>query len=391
MKVQGINSYTYIQNFNRVSVTRPVCFLGKDVFVKKGHKKLSLEEKAKNDFVQKKSAEVIDFNNYKDISFKDINCGISYIKIFGVGLESKISPFIKTLKKTKGLTLKNCPESLLDDYSQNADVYDFPLKFAAICLNTYQKYGKAHIVDDIPDVFKGIEQEKLLAALDKLPYFITDNKNERFVFEIENKIFKVTKLGSGHYGKAFKIQDILEKKPAVVMKIFENPYYVSSHGIFNEIGLNREFKNAGIVDVPEFYMANPIGEYTLKNKCETAKYKGGWMLTEYISNSAINAKHKVGKKLRPYINNLGLEHTDMGQRNIKRGYYVDLGGIHNYGNEMSSFITNMLKGAHKGETVEQMLEELINAKEESKNSHSGKKQKMIFVRNKSTEVAEFDN
>lgn len=277
--------------------------------------------------------------------------------------------FLKVLQSSKNLSLEKHPMIQEASYS---DYYDFPIKFAISVLNTFQKGGNVNIVEKIPPVFEGLKLKKggqeLFEKLDMLPFLFQKyslEKDTEYFFKIGGRKFSAEKIGYGGYGTIYKIQDAARKKPPVAMKVFHDPYEVSSHGVFGEIGFYKELNRAKLKDIPDFYMANPIG--ILHHK-DDFRGKGAWMITQFIDKNT-PLKKNTNETFQSFMKECGLKYNDHLDYGNKLGeYYVDLGGIANVCDEKNKLVSYgigkeislVLEGMRKGETVEDLITAIKN-------------------------------
>lgn len=323
-----------------------------------------------------KKDNTIDFSRFKNtdagMEFSDKGSNVLQDSLFGHYFFSDTiyKNFLKVLESSKNLSIENHPKI---QEASNSAYYDFPIKFAISVLNTFQKGGNVKIVEKIPPVFEGLKLKKgakeLFEKLDMLPSLFQKyslEKGNEFFFKIGSRKFTVEKIGYGGYGSIYKIQDAARKKPPVAMKVFHDPYEVSSHGVFGEIGFYKELNRAKLKDVPDFYMANPIGDMHFKKGGERGK--GGWMITEFI-NENTPLKNNTDETFQSFMKKCGLmynDHLDYGNRIGE--YYVDLGGIANVfeeSNKLVEFgpgkeISLVLEGMRKGETIEDLITAIKN-------------------------------
>lgn len=146
------------------------------------------------------------------------------------------------------------------------------------------------------------------------------------------------------------------------MKVFYNPFEVSCHGVFSEIGLSKELRREKIKDVPDFFMANPIGSVL-----STWRGKGGWMISEFV-NENMPLKKQSSESLYEFLYKHGLCHDDMTVKNKIGEYIIDLGGIGNISDEKNNLvqygaggeISQLLMGMRKGESVQDLITALKN-------------------------------
>lgn len=237
----------------------------------------------------------------------------------------------QSLKRNTSAKLQN--GALIENYS-NGKFYDFPLKFAQASYNTLQEKGNAYIQEDIPEVFEGINPEKLFEQLDLLSAkfkYGSMPAGISFDFEIDGKTFKLKTLTQGleaatfrmsSQGKSVIFKNYLPDCEALDEELFMS---CSPSGAYGGIGILREANLANVADVPKLYMANPIIK-PVKNICENNNsFKGGWMIVEDVQNKTAP---KEGLKFTDWLKEKGLFCYDAEtEGNILNGYFVDTGYV----------------------------------------------------------------
>jgi len=305
--------------------------------------------------VGQKPVKVIDLDN---VSMEDA-------KVYGYkgakGAEKSFSnlapderPDMSFLKDTHNKTYDSPDLKLVQDYSKQP--YDLSERFTVVSNNTAQAKGSATIVNEVPDVFKGIDTKVLSNKLDTLSAVLDGKAINKFT--IDGKEFSATRIGSGQLSNVYKISDTLGNN--VVMKAYRDPSLFSSsgHGAYGEIALAGELGKAGVVDVPKMYMANPIGKYVNVNGNGAANTYGSWQLTEYITDST--PLKTGGKTFLSWLSENKLSYGDFNEGSKVGNYFVDLGGIVGEvtRNNSSSDCIWLLNGYRNGETGTQMLSAL---------------------------------
>ena len=87
----------------------------------------------------------------------------------------------------------------------------------------------------------------------------------------------------------------------------------------NAINLTKN----NIVDVPKFYMGNPLLKRTY-NDAASIYDAGCWQLCEYVTKET---PMREGKKLFDYLKEINGRHLDLNSGTFVGGYIVDFGGI----------------------------------------------------------------
>ena len=211
--------------------------------------------------------------------------------------------------------------SKLRDYKNTP--YDMPFRFMISTNEKFIKNGSAMIVDEIPEMFKGIEQKELQKVFDNLEGLLDINKiNE---FHIGSKKFSAEFVGSGAIGRVFKISD--EYGRSVAVKYFVNPLLTGLQGAYAEIPIAREASREGVIDVAKFFMANPCGRYDTLDGRIPNKNVGGWQMVEFIEDSAPLKNGGKGIKFIDWLKSHGLAFGDFNSGTMKGEYFVDVGGV----------------------------------------------------------------
>ena len=240
-------------------------------------------------------------------------------------------------------TYKNCTYDDLDKVLQDANKDDLG-KLWLCAKGNLEKKGSSVLIDEIPDIFQNIPENTLVKSIDN---FVSSGIVNGHC-KIGDKIFKIEYINSGTYSSVVKISDGVNKP--VVLK-----YAISANdnAYCNEILLARHLKNAGVVDVPRFYMANPITEkwQNIENGCNRTRC--AWQILDYVTQEQ---KIPDGKKLFDYLKEVGGKHFDQNSGMYVGDFIVDLGGIR--GNRLprpySSFVCDVAPNISNGITLEEL-------------------------------------
>lgn len=206
------------------------------------------------------------------------------------------------------------------------------------------KKGSSVLVDEIPDMFKGIPEDTLTKSIDNLTLCGSDG-----TYKIGDKIFDVKQIGGGTYSRVYKISDGVNKPVALKMGLAAN-----DTAYCNEILLSRQLKKNGIVDIPKFYMGNPIREDNVNYSDWNLSTRPAWQMLDFISE---NQKVPEGKKLFDYLKEIGGNHFDFNSGTMVGDYIVDLGGIRGNGlpGGVSFFVLQHANSFTNGISVEEYL------------------------------------
>lgn len=260
---------------------------------------------------------------------------LEYCKSHPSGIDKCEIDFIK---KYQNYTY-NDMEKIISDNNDN-----MLAKFWISAKRNAEKTGSSVYVDEIPDIFKGIPKEKLSQAIDDMVLTNTIGS-----FKIGDKVFKIKYLGEGTYSSVYKISDGINK-PVVLKRSICS----TDRAYCNEILLSKKLKDKGIVDIPKFYMGNPISEIYISPDGYPSK-RAPWQILDYVSEEDSIPQ---GKKLFEYLSEINGSHTDFNKGSMVGNYIVDLGGINGKGlpNTISSTIDFCCQPiADNGLTIDEFL------------------------------------
>lgn len=258
----------------------------------------------------------------------------------------------KVLKELENTTFDTKDLKLIKDHYDKNNPYDLWLRYAIVANNTAKQKGTGAIINEIPNMFKGIEQKELLQKLDNLPTLLESKKINKF--KIGNNQYTAEIIGGGCISDVYKItKDATGEQ--VCMKFARQPYLTGrGQGIFDEVAITQEALKAGVVDVPKLYMANPLGRYaTLDSGCITNN--GSWQMTELIKPDRKVPEN--GLKLLDWLKSKGLFHGDYNQGATVGNTFVDLGGIIDADSTFTKFsdLDALLKAYQNGETTTDII------------------------------------
>ena len=275
---------------------------------------------------------------------------------------------VDIIEECQDLTYDTPNLKLIKDWYDEDCLYDLGTRFATVANNTARVKGNAIIVNKVPEIFSGVDKTKLLKTLDKLPSFL--EKSDRIYasekvtkFVIDNKVFTARFMGCGQYSHVYKIQD--EFGNQICYKAFRTNRVNASynHGAYAEIGLLQEAYKAGVTDVPQLYMANPIGK-----NLQNGNLEGAWQVTEFIEKG--QKAPADGLKFLDWLRSKHLVHNDLSTANQIDGFIVDIGGISEsrlgvprelYGSEVfrsGGDITNIFIAQQQGKPLKEILKEI---------------------------------
>ena len=272
---------------------------------------------------------------------------------------------LRILQESKDLTLSS--GSLLKEFYDKNNIYDFPLRFASACYNS-RDIESGYIDDKTPEIFKGIDKKELFSVLDNYSMLFRNgylSAFEPFKVQINFKDFYFKPLGQGAESCAFIISDSEDNNDnSVVFKIYYNVkdgiVTFAPCGFYGNIGMLREANMAGVVDVPELYFANPVMSYSSYEET----YKGCWAVVENAKNKEI----KDGLKLPDWLKNMGLFHVDDRSQNRINGVCVDLGFIkplydaHIYQGGWGDKNANEIYGGYlDGKTTQDLINSIVTS------------------------------
>lgn len=187
-----------------------------------------------------------------------------------------------------------------------------PHKFAAAIHNSIRQGHSPYITGKVPSALAGTDPTELGLALDKIATQLRANPLQAGTsdsFAIGNRAAVITRKGGRNISDYYELQ--FSGQEPIALKVFKETKLVGTHGAYGEVAMTREALKAGVVDIPELYLANPTGT-------------GGWMLSERITPGKPVPE---GLRLFDFLKRHGLEHLDQNEGTQVGGYFVDLGGI----------------------------------------------------------------
>ena len=212
--------------------------------------------------------------------------------------------------------------------------YDLPISFALNLREMKEKGEDTHIIDEVPEMFEGLDMKGVCKVLDLAGVLLDNSCNGEVKIDMEGREFKFSWLDCGAYGDVYKITS--EGYPPLALKLYSYPKGVGIHGPFGEIAIERELTRAGVVDVPKFYMASPLGDImSVNNGVKHIPY-ASWKISEFITEDT--PKKEGNMTLAKFLLKRGLSFHDKHQKNYIGNYWVDLGAI--VGQFGSSFYGN---------------------------------------------------
>lgn len=227
------------------------------------------------------------------------------------------------LDDCKDLTFDSPNLRLIKSVYNEDNIYDLGLRYAIVANNTAKKKGSATLIREIPEIFKGIDEKELVRKLDLLPSFLEEKITNTFT--INGKRFQAELIGSGCIKDVYKITDSANNQVCFIYG--RNPYLMhGGQGFYNEFAILNEANKSGVIDVPKFYMGNPVGCIAQNPKFIGTTTKGAWEIVELVKpNTKVPSS---GLKLREWLKNLGLFHGDVNSGTYVGDKIVDLGGIY---------------------------------------------------------------
>lgn len=244
------------------------------------------------------------------------------------------------LEECKDLTYDSPNLVLMRDKYDGSTTYDLGLRYAIVANNTARAKGTAAIINEVPEMFEGVDQKELIRVLDELPARLAYDKFNHF--EISGKKYTAKGLSGGNLNTVYTITDEAGNK--ICYKYAIQPYIMTSgHGIYNEVAILHEANKAGVCDVPKLYMANPIGCYVMDADGKWQTSKGAWQLVEYIDGAKpVNPK---SLKFTDWLESKGLYHGDIIKADNRIGNVViDMGGINDYADTINDVFSKSSGG-----------------------------------------------
>lgn len=259
--------------------------------------------------------------------------------------------FIKLMTDSRDASLDEVTK--LAKYGEDKP-YDLPLRFMINTNERELKTGSSLITDEIPELFKGIEKEKIGEAIDNLRSGLDPQKINKFT--IDGKEFTATKLGGGCIGNVYKISD--NAGNSVAVKYFKDCRLTGLQGNYAEIPIMRQASKDGVIDIPKFYMAHPTSKLVEVEDFDT-KILGNWQMVEYIDDKTPLKSGNVG--FWDWLEQHGLRFGDYNKGTMVGKYVSDVGGVtaskydpHFLSNGQSD-MELILTGYSKNQSVEDIL------------------------------------
>ena len=228
----------------------------------------------------------------------------------------------EALQDCKDLTFDSPNLKLLKDRYNLDNIYDLGLRYAIVANNTAKVRGNSTLIREIPEIFRGIDEQELVSKLDVLPSLLKSEKINTFT--IGGKKFQAELIGSGCLNDVYKITDSANNQ--ICYKYARDPYLMNGgQGFYNEFAILNEANKAGVVDVPKLYMGNPVGCYAYNPNYNGGTTKGAWEIVELVEpNTSVPSG---GLMLEEWLKSLRLYHGDLHSGNSVGDKIVDLGGI----------------------------------------------------------------
>jgi len=264
------------------------------------------------------------------------------------------------LNETKDVPLAEATR--LQNYTDKP--YDMPLRFMISANETASKDGAAIIVDEVPEIFKGIKQDDIADTIDRLGLVAKPGMDAHFT--LDGKRFNVKHLGGGVIGSAYKISDDAGKSVAV--KYFKDPSLTGLQGAYAEIPIMRQATLDGVVDTPKFYMANAAPRWVSPDGSFGGKPMGGWQMVDFVDKDTPIREGNL--HFFDWLKSHGLAFGDYNSGTMTGDWVADVGGViqpqDNYSPlfifEGGSAMDNLLKGYFKEETAFDTLHAIKNLK-----------------------------
>ena len=231
---------------------------------------------------------------------------------------------LEYFKRKKDRYCDEAELKFIDEYSRkNLDDIDviFDGKYGSptdklflLAKNNSQTRGTSLVVHEIPEIFNGLEPRLIEEAINELSHNLYCN-----AIKIGDKKFGVERIGGGTYNAVLRIFDDSGKNVALRVTQSCNRVRVACEEMVNAINLTKN----NIVDVPKFYMGNPLLKRTY-NDAASVYDAGCWQLCEYVTKETPMRK---GKKLLDYLKEINGRHLDLNSGSFVGDYIVDFGGI----------------------------------------------------------------
>ena len=269
---------------------------------------------------------------------------------------------INAVKDCEALTFNTPNLNLIKKKYNSKNIYDLGIKYATIANNTKQATGRSLLKNEIPQIFRGIDEKTLLNELDNLPATLNSAVLKIYpensgIISIAGKDFKFKTLGQGGSNIAYKLSDKMGNSICFKHSHYAPTFGLYNNGIIDEVAILNEANKAGVVDVPKLYMANLFGVKQHRYK----PIKGCWQLVELIETpKTIDVN---GLRLKKWLKDIGLVHIDLDKNpnNIINGIVVDMGMIiPKAKNSNIDLVTSkkIMKGFNESKTTAEVLQSL---------------------------------
>lgn len=265
----------------------------------------------------------------------------------------------QALKDCENLTFDTPNLKLIKDNYDDKNIYDLGLRYAIVANNTVREKGSAIIKNEIPEIFKGLDENELFKTLDELPVYLEPRKLNKF--KIGEKEFTAESIGSGCLNDAYLIKDANNNQ--ICYKAAKNPYQMNTgQGVYDEIAIWQEAQNAGVKDIPKLYIANPVGYFVQAKDELGTTTKGAWEVVEFVKDSKQVPENAL--KLTSWLKEKGLHHGDLHAGNYIGDTIIDLGGICDDANQITSLLDEshslqwLFKAYHNGMSTTDILKKL---------------------------------
>ena len=225
-------------------------------------------------------------------------------------------------KKDYDFTLKNKDLTLDSDRNLFKGIkdreYDIGKLMQIATNNSLRQKGNAYVyAEKLPKMFDGLNKEDIA---NKVTEELMKGKDEDF--KICGRKFNISLYSTGGYvGRVYLIKD--ENGNTAAIKEYKRQHGYQNNG-YTEIALSRQMTRDGVIDIPEFYMAQ-AADYKLGKDGKVYKMPQ-WLMTQAIEETT--PKRFGFRGWKDWLNKNALEHCDnLMHRNEKGNYLVDLGGI----------------------------------------------------------------
>lgn len=251
-----------------------------------------------------------------------------------------------------------------ENYKEPHKYYDLPEKFAIATNNKAKQDGTLLLVEQIPEIFKGVDKKELSEKLDLLGAFLEEGKTNTFT--ISKQKYQAQYKGAGAFGTVYEISKADGTGEPVAYKYYRDPSTVGKDSSYGETLVAQSLTRDGVCDTPKFYLANPVGKMVEVDGEKKMKTVGAWQISEFITP---DTPKREGKTFSQWCDEKGLYYADKDKaENTIGNYIIDVGSVmdkkdykgRNYRqqDELAMKFGRVVTGYHYGKDANTYIKEL---------------------------------